>query len=99
MTIILTIIGMMIIGSIIGGFTNFVAIKMLFHPYHEKKIFGYKLPFTPGLIPKRRNELSKKVGQMVTNQLLTPEIYKEKHVNTNTKNLLENTIKNKLKKK
>ena len=42
MTTILTIIGMMIIGSIIGGFTNFVAIKMLFHPYHEKKIFGYK---------------------------------------------------------
>lgn len=77
MTTILTIIGMMIIGSIIGGFTNFVAIKMLFHPYHEKKIFGYKLPFTPGLIPKRRNELSEKVGQMVTNHLLTPEVFKE----------------------
>lgn len=39
MTTILTIIGMMIIGSIIGGFTNFVAIKMLFHPYHEKENF------------------------------------------------------------
>ena len=93
MTIILTIIGMMIIGSIIGGFTNFVAIKMLFHPYHEKKIFGYKLPFTPGLIPKRRNELSEKVGQMVTNHLLTPEVFKEKLVNPNTKSVLEDTIK------
>ncbi|GGI40621.1 UPF0754 membrane protein [Mammaliicoccus stepanovicii] len=93
MTTIITIIGMMLIGAIIGGFTNFIAIKMLFHPYHEIKFLGYKLPFTPGLIPKRRNELSEKVGQMVTNHLLTPEVFKEKLVNPSTKEVLEDTIK------
>lgn len=93
MTSVITIIGMMIIGAIIGGFTNFIAIKMLFHPYNEVKIFGYKLPFTPGLIPKRRNELSEKVGEMVTKHLLTPEVFKEKLVNPNTKEILEETVK------
>lgn len=84
---------MMVIGAIIGGFTNFIAIKMLFHPYHEIRLFGYKLPFTPGLIPKRRNELSEKVGEMVTKHLLTPEVFKEKLVNPSTKHVLEDTIK------
>lgn len=93
MTVFITIFSMMVIGALIGGFTNFVAIKMLFHPYHEIKLFGHKLPFTPGLIPKRRNELSEKVGQMVTNHLLTPDVFKEKLVNPSTKNVLENTIK------
>ncbi|PTI89536.1 DUF445 domain-containing protein [Mammaliicoccus vitulinus] len=93
MSTILTIISMMVIGAIIGGFTNFIAIKMLFHPYHEIRLFGYKLPFTPGLIPKRRNELSEKVGEMVTKHLLTPEVFKEKLVNPSTKHVLEDTIK------
>lgn len=93
MSTILTIISMMVIGAIIGGFTNFIAIKMLFHPYHEKRLFGYKLPFTPGLIPKRRNELSEKVGEMVTKHLLTPEVFKEKLVNPSTQHVLEDTIK------
>lgn len=93
MSTIITVIIMMVIGALIGGFTNFIAIKMLFHPYHEIKWFGFKLPFTPGLIPKRRNELSEKVGEMVTKHLLTPEVFKEKLVNPSTKQVLEDTIK------
>ncbi|MDO0952308.1 DUF445 family protein [Mammaliicoccus sciuri] len=93
MTTIITVFSMMVIGALIGGFTNFIAIKMLFHPYHEIRWFGYKLPFTPGLIPKRRNELSEKVGEMVTKHLLTPEVFKEKLVNPSTKKVLEDTIK------
>ncbi|WP_323704456.1 DUF445 domain-containing protein [Mammaliicoccus sp. Dog046] len=93
MSTFITIFSMMVIGALIGGFTNFIAIKMLFHPYHEVKVFGYKLPFTPGLIPKRRNELSEKVGEMVTKHLLTPEVFKEKLLNPSTKSVLEETIK------
>ena len=37
------------IGAVIGCFTNFIALKMLFRPYQEVKIFGRKLPFTPGM--------------------------------------------------
>ena len=35
------------VGAIIGYITNWLAIKMLFRPHGEKKIFGIKLPFTP----------------------------------------------------
>ncbi|UBH08150.1 DUF445 domain-containing protein [Macrococcus armenti] len=78
-----------LIGALIGGFTNFIAIKMLFRPFEPKFLFGRQLPFTPGLIPKRRNELSLKIGEMVTHHLLTPEVFKEKLMTQQTKVLLK----------
>ena len=41
-----------VIGAIIGLVTNYLAVRMLFHPYKPFKIFGVRLPFTPGIIPK-----------------------------------------------
>lgn len=63
-----------VIGAIIGYFTNWLAIKMLFRPHHEKRILGRRLPFTPGLIPKERFTLSKKIGETATNYVLTEEV-------------------------
>ncbi|WP_157820780.1 DUF445 family protein [Macrococcoides caseolyticum] len=80
------------IGSLIGGFTNFIAIKMLFRPFEPKFLFGKQLPFTPGLIPKRRNELSLKIGEMVTHHLLTPEVFKEKLMTRQTEALLKSML-------
>jgi len=74
----LAIIFMAIIGAVIGGFTNYIAIKMLFHPYNAIHIGSWKLPFTPGLIPKRRGELAKQLGETVTKYLLTPEVFRKK---------------------
>lgn len=67
-----------IVGAIIGGITNSIAIKMLFRPYEAKYIGNWRLPFTPGLIPKRRDELAKQLGQLVINHLLTPEVIQQK---------------------
>lgn len=67
-----------IVGAIIGGITNSIAIKMLFRPYEAKYIGNWRLPFTPGLIPKRRDELAKQMGQLVINHLLTPEVIQQK---------------------
>ncbi len=64
---------MIVIGAVIGATTNHLAIKMLFRPYKPYYLFGKKLPFTPGLIPKRRDEVAKQVGVMVMEHLLTPE--------------------------
>lgn len=44
------------LGAIIGGFTNHLAIKMLFRPHRPIYIGKFQVPFTPGLIPKRRDE-------------------------------------------
>src|SRR3712207_9226813 len=62
-----------IVGAVIGYITNWLAIKMLFRPHKEKRIFGIKIPFTPGLIPKEQGRIAKSVGDAVGNHLLTKE--------------------------
>lgn len=59
-----------LIGAVIGCFTNFIALKMLFRPYQEVKIFGRKLPFTPGMIPKRKKEVAHAIGRVINDNLL-----------------------------
>ncbi|WP_419392605.1 DUF445 domain-containing protein [Cytobacillus praedii] len=83
MQIALTIIMMIAIGAIIGGFTNYLAIKMLFRPYRTLYIGKWRVPFTPGLIPKRQGELAEQMGKVVTRHLLTPEGLKKKFLNEN----------------
>ncbi|RST59569.1 DUF445 family protein [Siminovitchia terrae] len=69
---------MVIIGAVIGGFTNFLAIRMLFRPYRTLYIGKWQVPFTPGLIPKRQGELAAQIGKLVVGYLVTPEsIYKK----------------------
>lgn len=50
----LKILFMVIVGAVIGGFTNLLAIRMLFRPYKPIHIYGKQLPLTPGLIPSGR---------------------------------------------
>ena len=60
-------------GTIIGYFTNDIAIKMLFRPYKAIYIGKFRLPFTPGLIPRNQKRLAKKVSDTIMGSLLTPE--------------------------
>ncbi len=73
-----TLLFMAFIGALIGGFTNHLAIRMLFRPYTAKYIGSWRVPFTPGLIPRRRDELATQLGKTVTRYLLTPETFKKK---------------------
>ena len=61
------------IGALIGYCTNYIAVKMLFHPYKEVKLFGLTLPFTPGVIPKNKPRLARAIGRAVADVLLTKE--------------------------
>lgn len=61
------------IGAFIGGLTNELAIRMLFRPYKAKYIGKWRIPFTPGLIPKRHQELAYQMGKLVENYLITPD--------------------------
>ncbi|RIW30920.1 DUF445 family protein [Bacillus salacetis] len=78
MEIIVTFIIMVLIGAAIGGFTNSLAIKMLFRPYNPVYIGKWRVPFTPGLIPKRRSEMAVQLGEMVVHHLITPESIQKK---------------------
>ena len=62
-----------LIGAVIGYFTNYIAVKMLFFPHEEKRIFGIRIPFTPGAIPKGKARLAKAAGRIVKNDLFTME--------------------------
>lgn len=82
------IILMAIIGALIGGLTNMLAIRMLFRPYETKYLFGRRLPLTPGVIPRRREEASIKMGEIVTRHLLTPDAFIEKIKSRETQNFI-----------
>ena len=67
-----------LIGAVIGYVTNWIAVKMLFRPRKEIRVFGKRLPFTPGVIPRGQGRLARAVGNVVETQLLTPEYLGEK---------------------
>ena len=62
-----------LVGAVIGYFTNSIAIKMLFRPHRAIYIGKHQLPFTPGIIPKNQKRLADAVGDAVSGQLLTKE--------------------------
>ncbi|KMZ42241.1 MULTISPECIES: DUF445 family protein [Bacillales] len=61
------------VGSVIGGVTNELAIRMLFKPVKPWYIGSWKVPFTPGLIPRRRDDIAIQMGRLVEEHLLTTE--------------------------
>ena len=62
-----------IVGAVIGYTTNWLAIKMLFRPYNAKYFFKFKIPFTPGIIPKERKRIASSLGATVSSNVLNEE--------------------------
>ncbi|TXT28924.1 MAG: YheB protein [Chitinophagaceae bacterium] len=63
------------ISAFIGWFTNWIAIKMLFHPRLPKKILGITFH---GIFPKRQKQFAEKLGKLVSNELLSFEDIEQK---------------------
>jgi uncharacterized membrane protein YheB (UPF0754 family) len=91
-----------IISAFIGWFTNWIAIKMLFHPKLPVNVLGITFQ---GIFPKRQQQFAEKLGKLVSQELLSFNDIEQKITNpTNLeklKPLIENHIddflKNKLK--
>lgn len=92
MEIVTTIVFMALIGAVIGAFTNHIAIKMLFRPYEAKYIGKWRVPFTPGLIPKRREELASQLGKLVIHYLLTPELIEKRYLNKEVQGRIQRVV-------
>ncbi len=60
-----------VIGGLIGLFTNWLALQMLFHPYKPIYLGKIRLPLTPGIIPKRKAGLARAIGKAVAEEVLT----------------------------
>lgn len=67
-----------VISAFIGWVTNLLAIKMLFHPRHPKKILGITLH---GIFPKRQKVFAEKLGKLVSDELLSYDDIQEKIAN------------------
>lgn len=56
-----------VIAGVIGWLTNFLAIKMLFHPKKPVNLGFYKMQ---GIFPKRQKVLAERLGSVVANNLV-----------------------------
>ncbi len=81
-----------VIGAVIGYLTNSIAIKMLFKPYQEWRIMGIKVPFTPGVIPRHREEIARNIGKMVGNILLNEETLKKQLSSSHSQEVLDKVL-------
>lgn len=57
-----------LVGAAIGWCTNFLAIKMLFHPRKPLRLPGLRIQ---GLLPRRQRDLAEKIGETVADEILS----------------------------
>ncbi|MFA5527633.1 MAG: DUF445 family protein [Peptostreptococcales bacterium] len=87
---IIKLISLGVVGGIIGYVTNAIAVKMIFRPLKPKKILGLTLQ---GLIPKRRLEISKVIGEVVDSELVSVESIIDKIIEEGYKEQIIEEIK------
>lgn len=63
-----------LVGGVIGYITNDIAIRMLFRPHKEKRIFGIHVPFTPGIIPKEKGRIAEAIGETISENLMNKDV-------------------------
>ena len=71
--VIIKIVVSLFMSAIIGIFTNYIAVKMLFRPYRAKYIGKFHIPFTPGIMPRRQGALARALGRMISESLVRTE--------------------------
>lgn len=97
--ILIQFIMMISVGALIGWFTNYLAIKLLFRPYKEMNFLFFKIQ---GLIPKRKNEIIENIADVVEQELISMTDIVEKFKNSEIdeeilNNLLDKIVGEKLK--
>jgi len=57
-----------VIAAVVGWFTNYLAVKMLFHPRNKIRILFWDIQ---GIFPKKHHVLAQKIGKLVAEDLLS----------------------------
>lgn len=89
----LAYIGRPLIGAVIGYITNDIAIRMLFRPRTAKYLFGFKIPFTPGLIPKEKFRIAVSIGDAISKNLMNREVLEKTLLSDVMLNKIRNGIR------
>lgn len=84
-----------LIAALIGWFTNYIAVTMLFRPRRPIRILGVTIQ---GIFPKRQKALAEKFGRLVAEQLLSSADIKQRLLSgesvENVVEMIENKIEN-----
>src|ERR1043165_444464 len=64
--------GIIVVSTIHGLGAAWLAIWMLFHPYHSVKLFGLTI-WPQGLVPRHREKLAQSIGNAVGNELVSQQ--------------------------
>lgn len=82
-----------IISAFIGWFTNWMALKMLFHPRNPITFLGITFQ---GIFPKRQQQFAEKLGKLVSTELLSFDEIKKKIADPQNINALMPFLENKI---
>ncbi len=61
------------VGGFVGYITNYIAIKMLFRPLKPVYIGRFRVPFTPGIVPKRKDALAEILGKAIVDKFFNAD--------------------------
>lgn len=81
-----------LVGGIIGYVTNDIAIRMLFRPHTAKHIMGWRIPFTPGIIPKEKGRIAEAVGTAISDNLMSEAVLEKYLLSDNMVNRVRTSI-------
>lgn len=84
-----------VVGALIGWSTNVVAIKLMFRPLEPIKIPLIRFSIQ-GLIPKRKTEIAKSIGDVISEELLSIEQIMDKFLLDMDKKQIIEQIKEKV---
>jgi uncharacterized membrane protein YheB (UPF0754 family) len=70
-----------IIAALTGWVTNYLAIKMLFHPKRKINLYFFSIQ---GIFPKRQDLLAERLGKIVSSELFSFKDIKDRFTSTST---------------
>jgi len=84
-----------LIGALIGWMTNVIAIKLMFRPIEPIGLKGTRWVIQ-GLIPKRKEEIAKTIGDVIRDELISMETIVDKVIEDMDKKQIVDMIKGKV---
>ncbi|MCF7925736.1 MAG: DUF445 family protein [Candidatus Izimaplasma sp.] len=88
--IMIRLITLIVIGGLIGYFTNKLAIKMLFRPVNPIRFLGLTIQ---GVFPKRKDKMAKSLAEIIERDLLTKDVLAEELLKDDNIDNLKEKIK------
>jgi len=82
-----------IIAALTGYITNFIAVKMLFHPRKPVRFLGLTIQ---GIFPKRQRKLAEKLGKIVADELFSFRDIKDRFSSTESMEAINTVLDEKL---